>query len=877
MSVQQGTIPKKRSASHDRGILIVSFFLPFLLMGIIFALHGVFPFGQKQVMRHDFFYQYYPFIRELQTKMMEGSSPFWTWNIGMGMNFPALFFYYLASPLNLLIGLVPSAYLREAVTLFILIKVGLAGLFCAIMLKSLFRRSDYSLIFFSASYALCSFITGYFTNIMWLDSVALLPLVVLGTVRLLRERQFVLYTLTLALAIWCNFLIGLYICIFVVIVFVCLCVLDRVNLKEFLRRLARIALFSILAACMTAILALPTLRALGNGYRTINTFPQTNEWIDSFIDIIGNFAPMAEPTTIKGLPNVYTGLLVVLLLGSFVTVKKIRLAEKVLGLVVVAFLLVSGNSTQLYYIWNAFNITFSFPFRISFLLSFVLVVIGFRTLQKMERPSLTAILAMLVPGGIVALCAAIGPQTDRALWACVGFMAVYVAIMLLYRQKTLKRRDFLAVLLLVVAVELSLSAYVSLSAIDFPDRRLYPVQGEKVEKLLADVKAENPDDFYRIETDQEYGFPNETAMLNYRGISNFASTVNANVSRYVLGLGIDSLPEKNSYNYVESSPLAASLLNLRYYITRTANMADTQVYWQEMGAEVDVRLYENTAYLPLGFMVQEETLAYATDLGSRVRSQSDLFSRMTGLEGPLYTEAEVASVSGENLTLVDMGGGRAEYTTAGMAATPEEEATVTWTFIAPEDGMYYMEVDEANAPEIVITAQGRTFGQSLSRWYFHPLGRIEQGEEVTLVIRPPEHTQATTGITIYQMDQALFDSGIAKLGENGMTITGFTANEIEGTVDAAEAGVLYTSIPFEAGWRAFVDGEEVEITPLDQAVICIRLPEGSHAIRFTYVADGIVPGAIVTVVALAAFVACVAVNRHGRKRRAQADAQLVQS
>ena len=54
---------------------------------------------------------------------------------------------------------------------------------------------------------------------MWLDTFALLPLVALGTVSLLRDKKFMLYTLTLFLSIYSNYYIGFFPCIFVLLLF----------------------------------------------------------------------------------------------------------------------------------------------------------------------------------------------------------------------------------------------------------------------------------------------------------------------------------------------------------------------------------------------------------------------------------------------------------------------------------------------------------------------------------------------------------------------------------------------------------------------------------------------------------------------------------
>ncbi len=99
------------------------------------------------------------------------------------------------------------------------VKLGLAGAVFGVFLDGIFHRRDWSTVLFSCSYALCAWALGYQWNIMWLDTFALLPLVILGMVSLLRKRRFFLYTVTLFLSIASNYYIGFFTCIFVALCF----------------------------------------------------------------------------------------------------------------------------------------------------------------------------------------------------------------------------------------------------------------------------------------------------------------------------------------------------------------------------------------------------------------------------------------------------------------------------------------------------------------------------------------------------------------------------------------------------------------------------------------------------------------------------------
>ena len=137
-------------------------------------------FGGNQIAVIDMYHQYVPFLGELQYKLQEGGSLFYTWNGAGGSNFWNLIAYYGASPLNLLLVLFPKKFLMEGITLILVIKVGLAGSFMAMYLKYADKARDWGIVAFATMYALCSYVLAGHWCIVWMDAVMLLPLCILG-------------------------------------------------------------------------------------------------------------------------------------------------------------------------------------------------------------------------------------------------------------------------------------------------------------------------------------------------------------------------------------------------------------------------------------------------------------------------------------------------------------------------------------------------------------------------------------------------------------------------------------------------------------------------------------------------------------------------
>jgi uncharacterized membrane protein YfhO len=223
--------------------LLLAFILPVMGMLVFMYLGDCAPFGEYSMLYSDNYHQYYPFYKAFRKALLSGDSLLYSWDVGMGLDYLGLISYYLASPLNLLSVLVPETWTLNAFSLLVPIKLGFASLFFAIFLNKLFGKRDLSLPLFGTLYGMCAWALGYQWNIMWLDTFALLPLVVLGMVSLLREKKFVLYTLSLFLAVAANYYIGLFVCIFVFLLFFVYEICRWEGWKKFFADLFRIGCF----------------------------------------------------------------------------------------------------------------------------------------------------------------------------------------------------------------------------------------------------------------------------------------------------------------------------------------------------------------------------------------------------------------------------------------------------------------------------------------------------------------------------------------------------------------------------------------------------------------------------------------------------------
>jgi uncharacterized membrane protein YfhO len=102
-----------------------------------------------------------------------------------------------------------------------------------------------------------------------------------------------------------------------------------------------------------------------------------------------------------------------------------------------------------------------------------------------------------------------------------------------------------------------------------------------------------------------------------------------------------------------------------------------------------------------------------------------------------------------------------------------------------------------------------------------------------------------------EFDENIFDRICKELSMGEMNITGFDDGYVEGRVDCNEDCVLFTSIPYEKGWRAYVDGEKVKVEAIVDDTFCgLNLVGGNHGIIFKYVPPGRTGGFVITTLSI---------------------------
>jgi len=806
-------------------ICFYAFLLPVSLMLLIFISNGIFPFGDRSFMNSDMYHQYVPFMQEFVRRIREGESLFYSWNIGIGSNYLALYIYYCASPFNWLALLFPPEYLIEFMSYLVIFKIGLSGFCFAFYLKEHFNSQSPLVVFVSLFYAMSGFVAAYNWNVMWMDCLFLAPLIILGLERLVKEKKCSLYCITLALSILSNYYISIMICIFLCLYFLVL--LAELSLKsaafltDYLKAAGRFALYSILAGGIACVLLLPELAALSGSEFTEFNIPETGKLYFSLFDMIARHAVGTKAELgLDHWPNIFCSSAVFFLIPLYLYNRKIPTRCKVSRLFLCVVLLLSFSFNLLNYIWHGFNYPNSLPARQSFLYIFLILTLCFETVQKQNGISRTHILHAFMLGiGFLLLAQklvtddAFGPET---FLMSMGFVCAYTLLFYAYRLFLQHHliRQLITVLVLAVTV-FEATFHMASTSVSTTSRDQYVELLPAYESLAKQIRNEDPG-FYRIEKFSRTT-KNDGALAGYPTASCFSSTANAKVGNWYDRMGMSD--SKVFYCFDGQTPFSSALLSVRYMFSRSSS--EDPALYTLVSEENGVYLYRCNYTLPAGFVLPE---GFAQTSASLAVTASD----------PLILQNLLASGLGADSPLF-----------LSVAAANDGD---TASFTADTDGHYYAYSQNTKTDTVKMTsaAGDKTF-KKVKYDYILDLGYQKAGETVSLYTEDNN----TLDLVVYRLDTQALSQLFSVLSRNAFTAEHYDSVSLSGHVQMPYDGTLLLAVAAEKGWTLQVDGEPALLTTYDDMFLAVNLPRGDHRIELVFFPKGLIAGICISLFSIA--------------------------
>lgn len=842
-----------------------------------YVILGFVPFSDKSLVYKDGQQQLIDLFCWFKDVLSGKSSIDYTFTKYLGGSNFAVFSYYLASPLNLLVVFFDKAQMPLFMNVLFLLKASLAALTACYYLQRRFHPTTklrtVVTVLLSVSYALSQYLIAQSSVIMWLDGAIMLPLILSGVESIIHEKRHARFIISAACALIFNWYTGIIDLLFSGLWFlfesarVFMTVSDQTSTvttseehsvernthpgKEFVISILRYGGSALCALLLSSCLLLPTLSSLsGRTYGSSGLRMLTDFSMIGFLpNVISNYS-LGLPS-VKGGVNLFAGSFVLIGVALLFLASSKVLKEKLLYGVFLITVILSFYFQPFVALFSMLREVDSLWYRYSYVGSFALIYLAaiFYLDSKYEKlkawmPVMVAavfsIIAFLMTDPNSTLVAenilvynmnsVLHTQADayllllfsRILFPILVSLLICLAIYSRHKHAS-SFRSVAMVLAFISLFELAFSQIMLGSAYSTSDSPYLSTYTENEIELLDRIEDQ---DFFRIvqtSTHSTYhSLPasyNEPMAYGFPSVSSFVSAPDENTVHFLDQAGYpgyyDTIPVTASENLALDSLLSVRYVLLPYNDTNNIGLTPVD------SIEGFKTLYENAYAAPMAFVIptQESETTHQDDPAQYL---NDIYRRFTSIDRDIFVPVPT-TIDGRDI-----------------------HADVS----AFEDSLLYMNIytNDTNGATLYMNGEAYTsYATAMAPTMIRVLPKDGQ-VSVTLDFSSSDDTVQITDTKLYRLDLDVLEQATCK-----MKACAAKADIQDGRctfeVDHATSGQsLFASIPDTKGWQVTRNGKKIDYTLSENTFITIPLEEGHNIIKMTYTTPNKTIGIILSVV-----------------------------
>lgn len=821
------------------------------------------PFGDNTLCTNDGYAQYMPFLSEFWSVFRGSGSLLYSFHGALGSNFYLTMAYYLFSPFTFLALLFDKSQIPAAANLIIILKNILVIMIMAWYLASKGKRNMPFLASACAiAYGLGFYFLGYAVNFMWMDSIALLPLMLYGLERISTRKGRCFYLISLAAAVLMNFYMGAILCIFLALYY--LVIFFRWN-REGWKDFAWFAACSIAAVLAAGIVLVPVIQGMLMANTSRMSPPESEVFNDAqyFFSRLLPDADIIRITGNRGTINLYMGTAVIFgcLLYLFSKQPSRRVKYGLLGLCLLY--LISTQISWLNYAFHGFYLQRQVPNRYGFLIGLLAAIMMYQGFLSLRKDKVWKIgLA-----GLLSACyfAGISAWADLShLWLAFLLAAVTILYLLTALCKNRKLIAWMIVIesvggLAMVAPGSLDSSYTQMSK--FIEAGKIGASGRS-EILCSDIV-------------------NAPMLFGMDGVSAFNSVINPDTAGLLGKLGYAS--GENYYRFFGYTPISTLFLGVRnitageddelpYPFVRSAKVQDLDIWSSPYDIPIGIVMpdsadavisstnkFENLNKIyPDSFMLLNVDATLAGDSEAEVK---DGKYTLKNIESNDQNVLSLKPFEAQNVYLYANASGTKNFTVhknGKILADNKYEGNIVWLGdVKPSDVITVTFEAEDDRDEQTVKLQAASLStakiEEAARWFSdHGLkDEVIKGNTITgtYTVPYPEGYQheETTDSSTPMPELSNQTSPPANSEANPNPSDSATNADSESNVKDESAESMVFTIPFDEGWRAKVNSKSVPIKEWQNALVSIPLEYGENQIKLTYIPAGLTTGAWVSV------------------------------
>ncbi|WP_047999481.1 YfhO family protein [Lactiplantibacillus herbarum] len=832
---------------HRWQVPVVAGMLAIVIMGIVFAVQGITPFGNHNLLISDMGGQYLSFFTAYRHAILTHSFQLYSFSQSLGGNALPTIAYYLLSPFNLIILLFPAANIPTGLSVLIMLKIAAIAITMTIFLQNHFYTSRWSTAIFGLAFSLSGFVALNYFTIMWLDALIWLPLVIDGLDHLIKTGHPARFFGWLWVSIITDYYLGYMTVLFVIYYFIYqLFELKTPNAsiwqtcKQQSKLIRNVILTTLFSGLSTMFLLIPTglgmLTTAKSAVKLSSYLPIPEFGLSVFSQL--GLGANSFATRLSHAPTLFSSTLVVLLALAYFVHPLIKKGHKkhVAGLLIALFLSMEIRTIDT--MWHMFQRPAGFPYRNAFFFSFVLIMVAFEAWQadpqkialkwRWQLPTLLA--GLLIIGWFVQLSSADLLAISTLLLSLIAVIATALALF-----TTINRQQQLLLAGIVIA-ELGTNSYLTMQNTSYGNESAY-IQAYKREYQQMQTVNDPDGQLYRVENqntlinqafsyNSKYRNYNDPMLFNFHDITYYSSTFTNQTRLMLKSLGLYS---KNVRRVSSEglNPVSELLLDIKY---------DVQL---NVTGSANTSMRSNNG---LGFVVSNAFKQLSLQANSALANQEKILQSLQPSKTPYFASATV---------LNDKVKSDPSATTYGYLHTVQLRMNNTGSLYY-NDTLGNSKFSTMRVNGHLVPTKFNADGAIVSRY----LGDFTKGTVVTLTVK---RTQPILGthVHIASLNQAKFNQVKQSLLASRFTptyhVTG-TQTVVSGQItNRSNQKWLYIAIPADKGWSATVNGQAVTPQTVIGGMTALPIQAGKNQIQMTYHVPGLRPGVIISLISLVSF------------------------
>lgn len=759
----------------------------------IFSSAGLLQSGEY-IFLHDDLWAIYPAFIRYFWEALFGAEPInYSFYVGMGM--PMHFMYAnVLSPFNIIVLLIQDNNI--AFGIITIVKLATAAYCFARLVAGRLKYSELYSCVFGVSYALCAYSLIFYYNIIFLDSLYILPILVELLLNLIQKKRFRHMVLglfyTFLLGYYQGYILGITLAVTTIVV---MTFLYHCPVKEILKALFLLFLAAIIATLMSAAIIVPSIYATLVNIPTVNGEPishnlSVGQFFNSFLFWKGQNQDSASPA-------MYTGLFVLILsMGVFFTSKVTARKKITYGVMFLILIFISFNAYGYYFI-HMFDMPDGSHYRYAYLFSFLFCICATEYTSSIKMFQKKIIKFLIV--------------------TCVLGEVLYAGIVI---EKSQDRGTF-------------------------ETEEMYATWKTEIPTLVSQTKATDKG-LYRFKYENVLQ-ANDSLYFKYPGLYSFNTIQNEKVRTINQKLGYGS-SVKNLTDY-GGSPVTEMLYAQKYIIKNERNDVNG-----------DAKCIPNEFSLPMVYSSSDKIKDVTLPSENGFLAQNELLSAVLGYPVQVFSPID----DGVEISLMNA---KLAQTESGFYFELDDEST-------PMGSISYIKASDMPLYAQFIPTQYAIVNGAPEVFGSNEFGEIFKTGLYTGAIRKMRFTEDGT----YQISIAMLENSV-KCGEyRNMLVYTYNKDALRKAYEELSLGqlehvsyengvirgdieidenhpILMTSIPYEKGWKIFVDGVKVPTYAVAEGTfLAADILPGHHDIEMYYVDELFLKSVILSIISVIAYI-----------------------